>query len=84
MWRHYYKALSPPLCIQGFLGNRSRDLRRSDFSDVVYGPLLGLLCNLSPCRPFIAAISCYLPKNRRLLRHLLRLSNRYSDFFTMV
>ena len=28
-----YKALSPPFRIQGFLGNRSRDLRRSEFSD---------------------------------------------------
>ena len=84
MWWHCYKALSPHLSIQGFLGNRSRDLHRSDLFDAVYGPLLGLLCNLSPCRPFIAAISCYSPDNRRFLRHLLSLSNRYCTAATLI
>ena len=84
MWRHYYKVLSPHLCIQGFLGNRSHDLCRSDFSNAVYGPFLGLLCNLSPCRPFIAAVSCYSPNNHRFLRHLLRLSNHYCTAITPI
>ena len=66
------------------MGNRSRDLRHPNFSDAVYGPLLGLLCNLSPCRPFIAAISCYSPNNHRLLRHLLRLSNHYCTTVTPI
>ena len=34
MRRRGYKALSPPFRIQGFLGNRSRDLRSSKFSNV--------------------------------------------------
>ena len=59
MRRHIYKALSPPFRIQGFLGNCSRDLRRSEFFDMAYGPLPGLLRNRSPRRPFIAAVSCY-------------------------
>ena len=84
MRRHCYIGLSPPFCIQGIFGNRSSDLRRSDFSDVIYGPLPRLLRNRSPCRPFIAAISCYSPKNHRLLRHLLRLSNRYCTAVTPI
>ena len=66
------------------MGIRSRDLRRSDFFDAVYGPFLGLLCNLSPCRPFIAAVSCYSPNNHRFLQHLLRLSNHYCTAVTPI
>ena len=40
--RHYYIGPSPPFRIQGFFGNRSHDLRRSDFSDAANGPLPGL------------------------------------------
>ena len=32
----------PTFITQGFLGNRSRDLRRCDFSDAPNGPLHGL------------------------------------------
>ena len=77
MRRHCYKALSPFFVFQGFLGNCSRDLRRSEFSDAVCGPLPGPLRNCSPWCWFYAAASCYSPNNRRLLRQLLRLSNCY-------
>ena len=39
------------------------------------GHYLGFRANYSPRRSFIAAFSCSSPKYRRLLRHLLRLSN---------
>ena len=84
MRRHCYKALSPPFRIQGFFGNRSHNLHRSDFSDAAYGPLPGLLHNRSPSRSFIAAISCSSPKYHRLLRHLSRLSNSYCTTITPV
>ena len=84
MRRHCCKSLSPPFRIQGFLGNRSRDLRRFDFSDGVCGRLLGLLRNRSPCCPFIAAVSCYSPTNRRFLCRLMRLSNRYCTDVTPI
>ena len=42
MRRHCYIGLSPPFRIQGFFGNRSRDLRRCDFSDAPNGTLNGL------------------------------------------
>ena len=66
------------------MGNHSRDLRRSEFSDVVYGPLLGLLRNRGPCRSFVTAVSYCSPNNRRLLRHLSRLSNRYCTAVTPI
>jgi len=40
--RHSYKALPLPFRIRGFLGNRSRDLRFSEFSATEGGPLPGL------------------------------------------
>ena len=82
MRRHCYKALSPFFVIQGFLGNRSRDLRRSEFSDAVCGPLPRPLRNHSPWCWFYAAVSCYSSNNRRLLYQLLRLSNCYCTTIT--
>ena len=84
MRQHCYKGLSPPFRIQGFFGNRSHDLRRSDFSDAAYGLLPRLMRNRSPCRPFHAAISCYTLKYCRVLHHLLRLSNRHRTVVTLV
>ena len=37
--QHCYIGSVPPFRIQGFFGNRSRDLRRCDFSDAINGPL---------------------------------------------
>ena len=84
MRRCSYKALSPPFRIRGFLGNRSRDLRLSKFSDAAYGPLPGLLRNRGPCRLFITTVGYHSPNNRQLLRHLLRLSNSYCTTITQV
>ena len=84
MRRRSYKALSPPFRIREFLGNRSRGLRLSEFSNAAYGPLLRLSRNRSPCCSFIATVSCYSPNNRRLLRHLLRLTNRYCTAIPLV
>jgi hypothetical protein len=39
--RRSYKALPPPFRIRGFLGNRSRDLRFSEFPTTEGGPLPG-------------------------------------------
>ena len=53
------------------------------------GPLPGLSRNYSPYCPFITVICYYSPNIRRLLRHLLRLSNYYCTtttpiFFSMI
>ena len=47
------------------------------------GPLPGLLRNYSPYHPFIAASCYYSPNVRRLLRHLLWLSNYYCTAITL-
>ena len=60
--RRSYKALRQLCHGRGFLGNRSRDLRRSDFSDAAYGPLSGPPCNRDPRHAFIVAVSFY-PSN---------------------
>ena len=75
---------SPTFCIQGFLGNRSTICTSLNSSKQRGGPLPGLSRNYSPYRPFIATI-CYCPPNiRRLLRHLLWLSNYYCTSITLV
>ena len=48
--RRSYKALPPPFRILGFLGNRSRDLRFSEFPAIESGPLPGPSCSPGPYR----------------------------------
>ena len=67
----------PTLRIQGFVGNRSMICASPNSPQQCGGPSPGLSRNYSMYRPFIAAI-CYCSSNiRRLLRHLLCLSNYY-------
>ena len=40
--------------------------------------------NHSPRHSFIAVVCCYLPNNRRFLRNLSRLSNRYYKAVTLI
>ena len=75
---------SPTFHIRGFLGNRSMICASLHSSKQRGGPLPRLSRNRSPYRPFIA-VSCYcLPNIRRLLFHLLWLSNYYCTAITPV
>ena len=85
MRRCSYKDTQPTFRIQGFLGNRTMLICAFPNSPKRRGgSLSGLLRNRSPCRPFIAAIRFYSLNNRRILRHLLRLSNRYCTTVTPI
>jgi len=79
-----YKDTLSTFCNQGFLENRSMICAPPDSPKWFTGPLPGLLLNYSPYRPFIATICYYSPNFRRLLRHLLRLSNYYCTTITPV
>ena len=63
VWQRSYKALRQLFHNRGFLGNRSCDLRLSEFSDAAYGPLHGLSRNRSPRHSFIATVGYHLPNN---------------------
>ena len=78
--RHSYKALPPPFRIRGFLGNRFRDLRFSEFPQLKVGRYLGLHAALARiadlCPQFVTA--------RRNLCQPLRLSDYYCTAITPV
>ena len=79
-----YIALPLPFRILGFLGNRSRDLRFSEFSATEGGPLPGLSHSPNPYHRFISAICYGSPNIHRLLRQPLWLSNYYCTTITPV
>jgi len=51
VWRRSYIALPPLFRIQGFLGNRFRDLRLSEFSEMAWWAVTWAFAQLQPISP---------------------------------
>ena len=78
------KHFPHPLAFEGFWETVPAIFAPLISSMRINGPQLGLSHNCSPCSSFITADGYCSLNNRRLLRHLLRLSNSYYTTITLV
>ena len=82
--RHSYKALPHLFAFEGFWETAPMICAPPNSPQQRGGPLPGLSRNCSPYGPFIAVIYYCSPNIRRLLCHLLWVSNYYCTSITLV